>query len=313
MSPDQTREAVVVGVDHAGSAGDAVDWAAAEAATRGYRLRIVHAFHPLLPADPYGVGSPIDSLQAARNAAESVLQGYAARARRVASDLDVATRLPCGSVVRALLDEAGRAQLLVLGRRGLHGLRAVLARSVSVQVAAHASCPVVVIRAARAEGRSPAPPRVVVGVDGASTCDPALGFAFQAARQRGVPLAAVHAWALDPPADLEAVHGPPRMAETVARRTLERALRQWHSQYPDVPVVTKLVRDEPARAVTAESRGAALVVVGSRGRGHLTGAVRGSVSQAVLRHGHSPVAVVRHRLEHPNSRRTYYGFGPARA
>jgi nucleotide-binding universal stress UspA family protein len=39
---------VVVGVDRAGSAEDAVDWATAEAATRGCRLRIVHAFRPPL-------------------------------------------------------------------------------------------------------------------------------------------------------------------------------------------------------------------------------------------------------------------------
>jgi nucleotide-binding universal stress UspA family protein len=313
MNVDEARAPVVVGVDHAGTADDAVDWAAAEAATRGCPLRIVHAFHPLLLADPYGVGSPIDILIAARTAAESVLQGYAARARGVASELDVATRLLCGSAVRALLDEAALARLLVMGRRDLHGVRALLARSVSVEVAAHASCPVVVVRPARAEHRSGAPPRVVVGVDGASMCSPALGFAFQAARQRGVPLAAVHAWAPDPPADLEAVHGPSTMAEALARRTLERALHRWHSQYPDVPVVTKLVRDDPARAVAAESRGAALVVVGSRGRGHLTGTMRGSVSQAVMRRGHSPVAVVRDRLDHSSTRRTRYGFGAAKA
>jgi Universal stress protein family len=80
MNPGQVRAAVVVGVDDAGSAGDAVDWAAAEAATRGCRLRIVHAFHPLLPADPYGVGSPIDGLRAAQTMAESVVQRHAARA-----------------------------------------------------------------------------------------------------------------------------------------------------------------------------------------------------------------------------------------
>jgi nucleotide-binding universal stress UspA family protein len=313
MSPAEARPAVVVGVDHAGSAGDAVDWAAAEAATRRCRLRIVHAFHPLLPADPYGVASPIDGLLAAQSAAEAVLWRYAERARSVASDLDVATRMRCGSPVRALLHEASRAQLLAMGRRDLHGLRALLARSVSVQLAAHASCPVVVVQPARAAGRSGAPPRVVVGVDGASAYSPALGFAFQAARQRGVPLAAVHAWAPDPPADLEAVHGPSTMAEAFARRSLERALHRWHAEYPDVPVVTKLVRDDPAHALTAESRGAALVVVGSRGRGHLTGTVRGSVSQAVLRHGHSPIAVVRHRLDHSSTRRNRYGFGATTA
>jgi nucleotide-binding universal stress UspA family protein len=313
MSPDGgVRPPVVVGVDRARSACDAVDWAAAEAAARGCRLRIVHALHPLLPADPYGVGSPIDSLHAALEAAESVVSRGVARARDVVSDIEVTTRLVCGSAAGVLLDEAAHAQLLVLGRRGGHGLRARLARSVSAQVAAHASCPVVVIRPARAEDRSGVP-RVVVGVDGVSTCSPALGFAFQAARQRGVHLAAVHAWAADPPADLEAVHGPPATAEAFARRTLERALHRWHSQYPDVPVVTRLVRDDPARAVTAESRGAALVVVGSGDRGHLAGTLRGSVSRSVLRHGRCPIAIVRDRLDCSATGRTRYGFGVASA
>ncbi|TWF80467.1 nucleotide-binding universal stress UspA family protein [Pseudonocardia hierapolitana] len=311
MKPDEARGPVVVGVDHVGSASDAVDWAAAEAATRGCPLRIVHAIHPLLPADPYGVGSPIESLVMAGAAARSVLQGHAARARCVASDLEVTTRLLCGSATWALLDEASRARLLVMGSRGLHGLRALLARSVSVRVAACAPCPVVVVRAERAEDRSGASPRVVVGVHCDSACSPAIGFAFQAAQQRGVPLAAVHAWDPDPPADLEAVHAPSTMAEAAARRTLERALQRWHARYPDVPVVTRLVRGDPARAVAAESRGAALVVVGSRGRGRLTGTVRGSVSQAVLRHGRGPIAVVRHGLGHSSTRRARYGFGAA--
>lgn len=311
MNPGGARAAVVVGVDHSGSACDAVDWAAAEAATRGCPLRIVHAFHPLLPADPYGVASPIDSLVAARAVGESVLRAHAARARGVASDLDVATRLLCGSAVRALLDEASRARLLVTGSRGLHGLRGLLARSVSVQVAARATCPVVVVRPVRGEDRSGAPPRVVVGVDGSSACGPEIGFAFQAARQRGVPLAAVHAWAPDPPADLEAVCGPPAMAEAIARRRLDRALERWHAQYPDVPVVTTLVPDDPARAIAAESRGAALVVVGSRGRGQLAGTGRGSVSRSVLGRARGPIAVV-HRPDHSGTR-ARHGSGAARA
>jgi nucleotide-binding universal stress UspA family protein len=306
------RAPVVVGVDRAGSARDAVDWAAAEAATRGCRLRIVHAVHPMLPADPYGVGSPIDSLHAALDAGGSVLSRGVARARDVVSDIEVTSRLVCGSAAGVLLDEAARAQLLVLGRRDRNGLRARLGRSVSVQVAAHASCPVAVVRPARTEDPS-GPPRVVVGVDGVSTCSPAVGFAFQAARQRGLPLTAVHAWCPDPPADLEAVHGPSGMAEDLARRTLERALHRWHSQYPDVPVLTRLVRDDPARAVTAESDGAALVVVGATGRGQLARTVRGSVSRSVLRDGRCPIAVVRDGLDCSATGWTRYGFGVASA
>jgi nucleotide-binding universal stress UspA family protein len=287
-----TPAPVVVGVDRTGSAAGAVDWAAAEAASRGCRLRIVHAFTPLVLPDPHGVTSPMDGLRAARAAGEAVLLLHATRARSVASELEITTRLRCTSPMQALLDEAAHAQLLVLGSRDLRGLRALLTRSVSAQVSAHATCPVVVVRPARAEAGPGTPPRVVVGVDGTAAGGRALGFAFQAARQRGVPLTVVHAWAPDPPADLEGVHGPQAMGEANARRTLERALHPWHARYPDVAVVTRLVRDDPARAVAAESRGAALVVVGCRGRQRLPVAVRGSVSRSVLRLGRCPTAVV---------------------
>ncbi|MHA6797668.1 universal stress protein (plasmid) [Pseudonocardia bannensis] len=292
MSPGRGRAPVVVAIDDAGSADDAVDWASAEAATRGCPLRVVHAVNPPLPADPYGVIPPLDSLLTARMRAESILREAVARARSVASDLEVSARLRLGTPARAVLDEAAGARLLVLGNRGPRGL---LARSVSIQIAAHACCPVVVIRPPQGAGDPGwSPPRVVVGVDAASSCTPAVGFAFQAARQRGVPLAAVHAWTPDRPADLEAISGPPAMAEVLAGRILERALDRWRSEFAGVPVVTTLVRGDPAHALVAESRGAALLVVGSRGRGHVLAAMLGSVSRSVLRHGHSPLAIIRH-------------------
>ncbi|MFC4945147.1 universal stress protein [Pseudonocardia sp. GCM10023141] len=62
-----------------------------------------------------------------------------------------------------------------------------------------------------------------------------------------------------------------------------------------VAVLTTLSCSDPAQALVAESRGAALVVVGSRGRGHVRGTLLGSVSQAVVAHAHCPIAVVHHR------------------
>jgi nucleotide-binding universal stress UspA family protein len=212
----------------------------------------------------------------------------------VASDIEVSARLLCGTAVPALLHEADRARLLVLGSRGLRGLHALLARSVSIRVAAHARCPVIVVQpSSEAAGSRGSPPRVVVGVDGDTSCSPAVGFAFHAARQRGVSLVALHAWVPDAPADLEAVHGPSTMAEALGRRALERALHRWHPRFPDVPVTTKLVQDEPTRALIAESRGAAMVVIGSRGRGCVRATLLGSVSQSVLQGSHSPLAVIR--------------------
>ena len=300
MSPGRDRAPVVVGIDDAGSSGDAVDWASAEAAARGCPLHVVHAFHPPLPADPYGMIPPIDSLFTAREAAEALLGEAVARAGSVASDVEVSPLLLLGPPTRALLDEARRACLLVLGSRGLCGLRGLLARSVSVQVAAHASCPVVVVQPPRGAGDPGwSPSRVVVGIDGTASCTPAVGFAFQAARQRGIPLVAVHAWTPDPPADLEGISGPPTLAEALARRTLERALDRWQCEFTDVPVHTALVRGDPEHALVTQSRGAALLVVGTRGRGHVMGTVLGSVSQAVLHHGHCPFAIIRRDSSRP--------------
>lgn len=295
MSPGRRPAPVVVGIDGAGSSGDAVDWASAEAATRGCPLRIVHAFHPPIPADPYGVIPPIDTLFTARAGAEAILDEAVARARRVASDVEVSPALLPAAPARALLDEAQGACLLVLGSRGLCGLWGLLARSVAVQVSAHAACPVVVIGPQRGAGDTGwSPSRVVVGIDATQSCTPAVGFAFEAARRRGIPLFAVHAWTPDPPADHEGICGPPTMAEAIARRTVERALDRWQPAFTDVPVHTALVRGDPERALPAQSHGAALLVVGTRGRGHLLGTVLGSVSQAVLHHGQCPLAIIRH-------------------
>jgi nucleotide-binding universal stress UspA family protein len=289
---------VVVAVDDDGSADDAVDWAAAEAATRGCRLRVVHAIRPPLPPNPYGVVPTIDSFVPARAAAELVLRDAMIRARSVASDVAVSTRLLLGSAGWTLLREADGAQLLVVGSHGRSGLRGLLAGSVSIHVATHASCPVVVIHPSdTTSAAQPAPragARVVVGVDRTMSCTRAIGFAFQAARQRGITLTAVHAWAPDPPADVEGISGPTTMAEALARRAIEQELARWRDEYADVRVVTKLAPGDPAYALLAESRGAALLVVGSRGRGPVLGTVLGSVSQTVLRHTRCPIAIVRH-------------------
>jgi nucleotide-binding universal stress UspA family protein len=81
--------------------------------------------------------------------------------------------------------------------------------------------------------------------------------------------------------------------EEQIRVDLAHRLAGWTQKYPDVPVTQVVARDVPARALVGQSRGAQLVVVGSRGRGNLAGLVLGSVSHAVLQHSHCAVAVVR--------------------
>jgi nucleotide-binding universal stress UspA family protein len=96
-------------------------------------------------------GSP-PSLAAARCAA-ALAERVQARVRAIAVDGDDAPReaagLPVepvdGSPADALVDASRRADLAVVGHRGLHGVRAALG-SVSERVARSASCSVLVVR-----------------------------------------------------------------------------------------------------------------------------------------------------------------------
>jgi nucleotide-binding universal stress UspA family protein len=281
----------VVGVGAAGPAGGALDWAAAEAAARACPLRIVHALRPQVPADPGGVLPPVDPL--ARDAAAALLRDAAARARCVASDLPVSTRLLPGDAAGVLVAQARDAGLLVLGDRGRRGPRALLARPLPARVAARAAAPVAVVPARRvARGPADPAPRVVVGVDGSPASAAALGHGLAAARRRGVPLVAVHAWTPDPHADVECVPAAPERTEALARRVLEDALRPWTAGSPGVAVVGRLVRDDPGRALVAAARGAALLVLGASGRGPLRSLVPGSTGRRVLRRAPCPTTLV---------------------
>jgi nucleotide-binding universal stress UspA family protein len=165
----------------------------------------------------------------------------------------------------------------------------LLIGSIALAAAARAHCPVAVVGGSAA-ARPEAP--VVVGVDGSAESDAALGYAFEEANARGVPLVAVHAWS-------DVVLDPRLMllldwvtVEKSAHAFLADRLAGWTGKFPDVDVRTSVVRDRPASALVERSTNAQLLVVGSRGRGGVAGLLLGSVSRAVLPHAHSPVVLV---------------------
>jgi nucleotide-binding universal stress UspA family protein len=137
-------------------------------------------------------------------------------------------------------------------------------------------------------------PRVVVGIDPTASRAAAIDFAFHGASQRGIPITVLSAWTPDTAADIEAIPGPPHIAEAAAGRAVQQTLAPWREEFPTVPVITTLVRADPASALITESSGAALLVVGSSRRGHLRGLLCGSVSRTVLRDAGCPVAIVGH-------------------
>jgi nucleotide-binding universal stress UspA family protein len=290
MEVGQAYRPVVVGVDGSGSAYRAVEWAAAEAARRGVALRLVSAFSWTTSDHPVRHDGRVAQyrdqlLEAARH--------RLSRAARIAEDtspgIETAPQVEIGAPIEVLGSEARRAQLLVLGDRGLGGVTGLVLGSVAVALAARGACPVVIVRGETRNTDGP----VVVGTDGSPVSEAALGFAFDAAAVRGAELVALHAWsptavdkALEPMMDWDAV------ADEEDAVLAER-LSGWGQKYPQITVRRSVVRDGAARALVDASRGAQLVVVGSRGRGNAAGLLLGSVSHGVLHAAHCPVAIVR--------------------
>jgi nucleotide-binding universal stress UspA family protein len=66
---------------------------------------------------------------------------------------DLLLQSVAGPAARALVQSAAHAELLVVGARGVGGVRGVLPSSVSLQCAHHAPCPTVVVRGAPARER----------------------------------------------------------------------------------------------------------------------------------------------------------------
>jgi nucleotide-binding universal stress UspA family protein len=290
------RRPVLVGVDGSVSAQGALSWASAEASYRHCPLRIVHA------ANWPTIGTSLDAavggtMNDVRAAAQWVLGDAENRARRAAPGIGVTAELFIAGTAPTLLSQAQDAELVVLGSRGIGGFRGLLVGSVSATLAAHAPCPVIVVRPHREGTAFRASPggRIVVGVDGSEVSTAAIRFAFQEAARRHVGVIAVHAAMArrrHPSYDT-----PPAIAEQVEQQLFDESLD--HLRVPGIHLQTKLVHSHPAQALIDESTDAELVVVGSHGRGGFAGMLLGSVSQAVLQHAGCPVAVVHPRRATP--------------
>jgi nucleotide-binding universal stress UspA family protein len=181
---------VVVGVDGSDSALEATRWAAREAGWRGAGLRLVYADG--WPDTPH-VGDPghgKGQRAVLRRVADQQLIAAAAAAEQTVPGVPVEAVVVDGFPVPVLVAESRKAQLVVVGDRGLGGFTGLLLGSVAVGLAAHAASPVAVVRGAAPPPDGP----VVVGVDGSPSSEAALAAAYPAAAARRVPLVAVHTW-----------------------------------------------------------------------------------------------------------------------
>jgi nucleotide-binding universal stress UspA family protein len=135
--------------------------------------------------------------------------------------------------------------------------------------------------------------RIVVGIDGSPPSLDALSWAARQAGLTGASLEVVMCWewpsslgwAVPVPDDFD--------PEADIHRTLETALAPVRAAHPGVDIEGRVVHGHPAPILVETSKGAALLVVGSRGHGEFVGMVIGSVSEHCAAHAHCPVLVYR--------------------
>ncbi|GGM17779.1 stress-inducible protein [Streptomyces fumigatiscleroticus] len=295
---------VAVGVDGSAESLAAAEWAAREALRRDRPLHLVHARsrHP-----GHGGCAPADV--AVRHVAGCCLRQAEQRIRAAAPGVRLTEEQVEGPAVAALLEEAERAELLVLGSRGTSGVAGFLVGSVALGVVARAVRPVVLVRAGEDEADEHLPAGdggpcthtgyrdVVLGIDPGDPCEQVIEFAFHTARLRRARLHAVHAWhAPDPlglgPGDIGLMSGVDRAGEWLG--FLSAVLQTWRDKYPEVRLRETVVKDKPSSTLVRAATGAGLLVVGHRLAERPAGPRTGPVTHAAIHHAGCPVAVVPH-------------------
>ncbi|MBO0596490.1 universal stress protein [Nesterenkonia sp. E16_7] len=240
----------------------------------------------------------VDAAGIVLNDARRYLQAYPGR---------VTYRVEQGNTAAVLAELSTAAELAILGARGRGGLLGTILGSVASTLPVHSHCPTVVVPRQYAihvaEGSArfapQADPRpVTVGIDGSSHSRVAALHAARAAQDRGVPLhllmtlPSLEGW-LDWYPDLD-----PLDQDTISRRQsqLESSLQAeaaWlRSHFPGLATTTSVKPGDPVARLSTSTHEAQLTVVGTRGRGPLSGKLLGSVSRGVLLRAAGPVMVV---------------------
>jgi nucleotide-binding universal stress UspA family protein len=257
----------------------AVEWAASEAILHAAPLRIVSAAPPPPRMTALQIRPDRDHVaDFIRSERDMALDAAASRAARTAPGLVIVTDPVAGPSAQAVTESGTGASMLVVGSRGAGAFTALTLGSVSRYAAAHAPCPVVVVR-----DLSPVPSGLVgVGVGDLDDYVGLLTFAFEEASLRKAAVLAIHA---------RPGPAPESPAATTAGARLAELMGSWAEKYPGVPVSQRVVPGHPARALIGLSARADLVVMGRRG-GHPGPHGPGPVRHAVLSHAHGPIVLV---------------------
>jgi len=138
---------ILVPVDFSRHADFVLEWAAHLAKEHSSRLLLLHAYHlPVEFQQLEGAYLPQDFWASVKAEAEQNLRRYAEplRAQGLTVDLLVREGYPATVIEQEAIDQ--RADLIVIGTRGLSGLKHLLLGSIAERVVQKAPCPVLTVK-----------------------------------------------------------------------------------------------------------------------------------------------------------------------
>lgn len=146
-------QTILVPVDFSDHSRRALEYAIELAKGFKARLHLLHSYHVPIPASyPEGPTLPAEMFAGLRQQAETRLAELATHAK--SSGLEVDTHLLAEDAVSAILytAESCGADLIVMGSRGLTGIKHVVLGSVAERTLRNAPCPVLTVKAPEQDG-----------------------------------------------------------------------------------------------------------------------------------------------------------------
>lgn len=291
-------DTLLVPIDFSSHSTKALDYAIALVKTFGGSIHLLHAYRlPFyIPTLNYpNLGR--DFWSAVRDSAgrklEEGLQKIAAAGIEEGVDL---SEMPPAQAITETAERIG-ADLIVMGTRGLTGLKHVLLGSVAERTIRMAPCPVMTVKDTL-QVTEPARLRtILIPIDFSECSHRALALARSLARAaRPAHLILIHAYFLPLESEMLAEQVRETLLKTVSQRAAER-LERMLVEVQDDGVSADFVgypgRPESVIVDVASDQDADLIVMGTHGQSGLAHVLVGSVAERVLRTAPCPVITVK--------------------